>query len=467
MSPRFLSVLALLALAAAPRGAPAADPAARPLRVYVAGESIERRNRWVAPPFTASGSLNDRGGGAQRNDNDEYGWMVPMRDRLRPRAPDLSLEFVGSDVWADDNDNPYTGTYPTAVAEPTSAISGTSIPSWLEQRRGELEGRTFCYDLAFASRGGNDFGDDDAAEYKRQLKELVLLLSGASACSADPIVVVTGHMPDDQRGGESEAATVVLAKHRFVERAGQAVDELAASGLDLQELRSLVGPASERSWILPSSARAAGAGTFWTTDLVLRNTGTAAATATVKFLGHGGDGRGGPERNVSLAPVESRTYADVLGTLFGLSSDYGPLLVASSGSLAVQGRTFTPGGGGTFGQSVPVFASSDLIGAAPRSIAGVAEDASFRTNLMLANPSAAPVDADVVHVSSSRAPLASRRVALGPLGFAQLSVAADLGVGGLSSAAFVLSTPTAAGAFATYASAIDRVTGGPRTLLPR
>jgi hypothetical protein len=35
------------------------------LRVYVAGESIEQYNRYVAPPFTATGALNDRGGGAQ------------------------------------------------------------------------------------------------------------------------------------------------------------------------------------------------------------------------------------------------------------------------------------------------------------------------------------------------------------------------------------------------------------------
>src|SRR5512132_3538299 len=75
---------------------PPAPLATGPLRVYVAGESIEVRNRYVAPPFTQTGALNDRGGGALRNDNEEYGWMVPLRDRLRLRAPDLFIEFVGS-----------------------------------------------------------------------------------------------------------------------------------------------------------------------------------------------------------------------------------------------------------------------------------------------------------------------------------------------------------------------------------
>ncbi len=203
--------------------------ASRAIRVYVAGESIERRNRFVEAPFTGSGALNERGGGGARNDNEEYGWMVPLRDRLRLRAPDLDLEFVGSDVWANDNDSPYTGTYPSATPEPTSAISGTSIPSWLDQRRGELESRAFCYDLAFASRGGNDFSNNNDAEYKDQLKELVLLLARGSSCRTDPIVVVTGHMPDDQRSGEPPADYVALALHRFVERSRDAVTELAVT----------------------------------------------------------------------------------------------------------------------------------------------------------------------------------------------------------------------------------------------
>ena len=136
MKTRLLLVAALLAPSAAAEEAPAARAAAvKALRVYVSGESIEQYNRYVAPPFTAAGALNDRGGGALRNDNEEYGWMVPLRDRLALRAPDLTVRFVGSGTWTDGGDYPYTGTYPTAEPEPTSAIAGTSIPSWLDQRR--------------------------------------------------------------------------------------------------------------------------------------------------------------------------------------------------------------------------------------------------------------------------------------------------------------------------------------------
>lgn len=533
MKTPLLLVVAILAPSAGAAEAPAARSAAlKALRVYVSGESIEQYNRYVAPPFTAAGALNDRGGGALRNDNEEYGWMVPLRDRLALRAPDLTIRFVGSGTWTDGGDYPYTGTYPSAEPEATSAIAGTSIPSWLDQRRAELEAKAFCYDVAFASRGGNDFGNDDDASYREDLKGLIRLLAHGSSCQAAPLVVVTGHMPDDQTGGYADAAYVALQRHRFSERARQAVTEIAAAepalkvrfvdqytpflenrkttafpaevwttngmpdfakivregdsfhprrlasiyageiaadGLDLAELRALVGtaPAETYAWLLPSSARAQGAGAFWTTDLAIRNAGTAAATATVKFLGHSGDGRGGPERSVALGPGEARRWTDVLGSLFGLDADWGPILVRSESSgLAVQGETSTPGGGGTYGQSVPAFAPADLVGATPRSILGVRQDGSFRTNLMLANATEAAIDVDVALVGASGATLASTRVEVGPLSFAQRNVANDIGVSGVSGATLVVSTPTAGGRFAAYASSIDQATGDPRTLLP-
>lgn len=538
MKTSLLLVLVLIAradagIAAEPPGPPDRAAAVKALRVYVAGESIEQYNRYVAPPFTATGALNDRGGGEPRNDNEEYGWMVPLRDRLTLRAPDLTIQFVGSGTWTDGGDYPYTGTYPSTEPEPTSAIAGTSIPSWVDQRRGELEGKTFCYDLAFASRSGNDFGYDDDEEYRNQLKALILLLWQGSSCRTDPVVVVTGHMPDDQRDFTiSDAAYVALQRHRFVERAQQAVTEiaaaypalrvrfvdqytpflenrpttafpaevwstngipdfdkiargddryhprrlasiyageLAADGLDLAEMRALAGssPTVTNSWLLPSSARVQGAGAFWTTDLSLRNAGTATATATVKFLGHSGDGRGGAEIPVTLAPGETWTRSDVLSTLFGLTADWGPILVRSEASgLVVLGQTSTPGGGGTFGQSVPAFTPGDLVGATPRSIVGVRQDASFRTNLMLANATETVLEVDVALLATGGTTLASRRVPLGPLSFAQLNVASDLGVSNVSGATLLLSTPTTGGRFAAYASAIDQVTGDPRTLLP-
>jgi hypothetical protein len=222
------------------------------------------------------------------------------------------------------------------------------------------------------------------------------------------------------------------------------------------------------TWLLTSSARVQGAGAFWQTDLTIRNTGTSSASVTVKFLGHSGDGRGGPERYATIAAGQTQTWRDVLGTLFGLSSEYGPILVRStSASLAILGQTWTAGGAGTYGQSVPVLATGELIGATPRSILGVRQDTFFRTNLMLANATESWVDVDVQLVSTSGTVLTTKRRSLGPLSRDQMNVATDFGYSNLSDAVFVISSPTPGAAVGAYASVIDAGTADPRTLLPR
>lgn len=231
-------------------------------------------------------------------------------------------------------------------------------------------------------------------------------------------------------------------------------------------------PAATHAWLLPSSARSPGAGgAFFTTDLTVANTGASEAAYSVAFLGHDRDGRDGPERSFSLAPGRSVTYADLLGSVFGVSEDWGAVRVTSaSASLVVAGQTSSPGGGGTYGQGVPTFADGDLVRAgSPRSIPAVREDAAFRTNLVVANATEDPIDVDVTLVGADGATLGTARLPLPPLGMTQLgNVARVLGVAGdVRGARLVLATPTAGGAFAAYAALIDNATQDPRTLLPR
>lgn len=222
------------------------------------------------------------------------------------------------------------------------------------------------------------------------------------------------------------------------------------------------------TWLLTSSARVQGAGAFWQTDLSIRNTGSTSATLTVKFLGHSGDGRSGPEQSRTIGAGETLTWRDVLFTLFGLSSEYGPILVRSNSvNLAVLGQTWTSGGAGTYGQSVPVLSTGELIGSTPRSILGVRQDTFFRTNLMLANATEATANVSIQLVSTGGAVLATRTVSLGPLSRAQYNVAADFGYSSLADAVFVISSSTPGAAIGAYASLIDAGTADPRTLLPR
>ena len=243
------------------------------------------------------------------------------------------------------------------------------------------------------------------------------------------------------------------------------------AGLPTDPCAAGPGP-SCNEWLLPSSARVSGAGgSFWTTDLTVANVGPTEATLYVRFLGHDADGRGGAERTFRLGPGLSVAYADLLGSVFGLGEAWGAVqLRSASPSLVATSQTSTPGGGGTYGQSVPLVAETELVRAgAARTVPAIREDAAFRTNLVLANATESALDVDVSLVSETGVPLGSERYVLPPLGMKQVNhVARELArVSGVSGARLVLSTPTAGGAFAAYASVIDARTNDPRTLLPR
>jgi 6-phosphogluconolactonase (cycloisomerase 2 family) len=252
-----------------------------------------------------------------------------------------------------------------------------------------------------------------------------------------------------------------------------AIDNTTNDPRTLLPRGSLASPAGVNIWLLPSSARAPGTnGAFYTTELTVANAGGTDASFTLKFLGHDQDGTSGVERTFALAAGRSATYTDVLGSVFAQSSGaYGAIQISSdSASLAVLGQTSTPGFGGTFGQSVPAATPDDLVRAdAPQSVVAVREDEAFRTNLILANATGAPLDIDVALVADTGATLGTKRYSLPPFGMTQVGhVVRDLGVAAnVSGARLILSTPTAGGAFAAYASAIDNTTNDPRTLLPR
>lgn len=225
------------------------------------------------------------------------------------------------------------------------------------------------------------------------------------------------------------------------------------------------------TWILPSSARVPGAaGSNWTTTLTLANGGAGDAYVTVRFLGHDADGRSGEEKPVIVPAGVLLEYPDVLNTLFGRTQDWGAILVTSSSvNVAVQSETSTPvPSGGSVGQALPGFGPADYASATPKLLAPVRENASFRTNLVLANPTAIPVTAHVALFAPDGTPIGARDVALPPLGMTQLShIAALLGAATLDAGRIAVSTPTPGGLVAAYASVIDNVTNDPRTLLPR
>lgn len=228
-------------------------------------------------------------------------------------------------------------------------------------------------------------------------------------------------------------------------------------------------PAVAGTWLLPSSARTSGVNAFWTTDLVVMNLGTETASVRLKFLGHTGAGAAGPEKTYPIPAHATQTFTDVLSSVFGLESDWGPILVRSTvATLAVQGQTWTAAtGGGTYGQSVPALGAAETVGTTPKAIAGVRQGSGFRTNLVLANLKETAATVNVALLLPDGTTSTTRPVDLGPWGFSQLNVETDLGVASLDGGSFLLASTTTDGEVAAYASVIDATTGDPRSILAR
>ena len=230
---------------------------------------------------------------------------------------------------------------------------------------------------------------------------------------------------------------------------------------------------NSKTWLLPSSARVQGAnGAFYTTEVTLANEGSTAANFTVKFLGHQQDGRSGAEVVRTVAANSVLSIPDVLGTLFGVTSDYGAILfTADQATVRVQSQTSTPppSGIGTFGQAVPGFGPQDFATAfTPRTLSGLRQDTSFRTNAVIANATDKPTHVDLTLVSEAGTTLGTGSYDLLPFEMRQIgTVVTALGaLVGTSNASLVVSTPTAGARVATYAAIIDQTTNDPRTVLP-
>lgn len=225
--------------------------------------------------------------------------------------------------------------------------------------------------------------------------------------------------------------------------------------------------------MLPSSAHSTGAnGAFYTTDLSISNRGTTMATITIQFVGHDQDGRSAPQQERTLFPGVSVTFADVLGSLFGVSSGYGGLRIKSnSGALKVVGQTSTPppSGQGTFGQAVPALTSTGFVTQSTnQALIALRQDAVARTNAVLMNVTDAVAHVRLVLVGADGTILGSGDYDLAPAAMTQISaVVTTLGAPfGTKDAVLVVSTTTAGAQVACYASVIDNVTNDPRTVLP-
>ena len=222
--------------------------------------------------------------------------------------------------------------------------------------------------------------------------------------------------------------------------------------------------------LLPSAAWVHGAaGSYWRTRFTLTNPGSSDAAVTLKFLPHDSGSGPGHEWAYFVHAGESLSD-DGANWEANYSENFGAVLMTSSSpSVFLQSETTTylPGGG-TVGQALAAFGPADFAGASPKTLAPIRESVAFRTNLVLANATEAPLTAHVDLFAADGTLLGSRDVDLPPLGMTQINrVASALGADTLDAGRLAISTPTPGGLVAAYASVIDNVTNDPRTLLPR
>jgi PKD repeat protein len=201
-------------------------------------------------------------------------------------------------------------------------------------------------------------------------------------------------------------------------------------------------------------------GTSWRTELTVFNAGEA---ASVDFIYLPADGTIRTKR-VFVPALQSVTYLDALGELYGLTSAAGAIAIrstspASTPKLKVSSRTFTDGAIGTYGQGVPDVTSFDE----SLYIAGIQSNAAYRTNVGLVNRTDADVTATLTLRDGDGDNVASANVTIAKNSFRQTSLAALFpSTAGRSYDVLSMSVRAASSnAISVYASVVDNVSQDP------
>ncbi len=202
------------------------------------------------------------------------------------------------------------------------------------------------------------------------------------------------------------------------------------------------------------------AGTFWRSDVVLTNLGPATTTVVLELFP---ELRGGTPAftppdpvQVTLAAGEQRVLSNVVQSVFGLQNVKGALrfYTTDGAPLAFASRTWTPGGGGSYGQSV-----EGVLVAGEAWIPDLEEDGFYRTNIGIFWPWDQAVEFTVTIHAGDGSVVAQRSVRFDGAGLQQLSLDPTLGVASLPAGYAHIRCPEPALGFYAYASRVDQATG--------
>jgi len=229
-------------------------------------------------------------------------------------------------------------------------------------------------------------------------------------------------------------------------------------------------PFEHCTWV-PAAARTIGYGdAFYATDLYLTNTGDAAAAVSIAFLTRDMDNSSAPVAMLEpMAAGRTLIIEDVVGALLeGQWQDWvgGLAVCAESPRVEVFTRTYHTDGVATYGQGIPAAAIGAAVsGARTGLLMGLREDAAFRTNLGLLNPSPTSLTVTITVVDLEGEVVAVLNRELEPYEQIQYhKVLTQVGEEDLERAVASIASPD--GPVFAYVSVIDNATSDPTYIAP-
>ncbi len=227
------------------------------------------------------------------------------------------------------------------------------------------------------------------------------------------------------------------------------------------------------SLYVPGMANGVGLkGTRWHADLWIYNAGPEPAEMTVVALEQGKDNSTPRAAELTVPPGAQRRIDDVLGSLFGLVGTAALRLDIVRGDVSAAGKSYTPSGGGTYGETVPALPPGSAVGfgssAALRGLA-YSEDrsAGSRTNLGFVNPTSLPITVQVALFGDDSVQAGTLTYDLAPFGFRQANdVYRAAGSPDVTNGSATVRTVTSGGSVIAYASVVDNISGEPTLVTP-
>jgi subtilisin family serine protease/PKD repeat protein len=206
-------------------------------------------------------------------------------------------------------------------------------------------------------------------------------------------------------------------------------------------------------------------GSIWRTGVVLVNRAAEPSTVTATF--HGVDRT--LAKSLTLPGGGAAGWSDVLEQLFGVGTGedtQGALSLDADHPLAVSARTYDRSASGTYGQALPALTGGALATGQLGLIAGLAKDASFRSNVGVVNLGSAGCSSTVRLVDASGSPLGSAvTIVAGPDGWAQINDVFAAASAPSAELAYALVTPQSTGcSIWAYGSLVDNGTDDPTTV---